>query len=152
YANMDYIFGSAVQRVLVPRILISYDVACQWYTNLWKRVGEHWPDEIQLPPSSKIVPAIPKLHEPMHNAANHQVYSLNLMPGVGLSDLEVPERVWAIHNALGNSTKTQGPGTRQDVLDDQFSAWNWLKYVGIGNTLMRRYRRAVADRNLQTEA
>jgi hypothetical protein len=87
----------------------------------------------------------------MHEAANHQVYSLNFIPGVGQSDLECPERVWAGHNAIGNSTKTQGPGSRHDVLDDHFSFWNWQKYIGLGMTLMRKYRAAVADRNLQAE-
>lgn len=88
----------------------------------------------------------------MHEAVNHQVYSLNYIPGVGESDLECPERVWASHNILGNSTKTQGPGSRQDVLDDHFSFWNWLKYTGLGKTLARKYKLAVADRNIQNES
>ena len=55
------------------------------------------------------------------------------------------------HNALGNSTKTQGPGSRQDVLDDHFRFWNWLKYIGLGKTLMQRYKQALAQRNIQSE-
>ncbi|PPQ99613.1 hypothetical protein CVT26_009184, partial [Gymnopilus dilepis] len=98
-----------------------------------------------------LIPAIPKLHEPMHEQKGHQVYSLNFIKGVGLSDCECPERVWAPHNALSNSTKTQGPGSRHDVLDDHFQFWNWLKYIGLGKTLLRRYKAAVAQRNLQQE-
>ena len=52
---------------------------------------------------------------------------------------------------LGNSTKTQGPGSRQDVLDDHFGFWNWQKYVGLGKTSSRKYKAAVAERNTQTE-
>ncbi|KDR70910.1 hypothetical protein GALMADRAFT_144380 [Galerina marginata CBS 339.88] len=130
YANMDYVFGSSLRSVLLlPFILISYDIAS----------------------TTQLIPAIPKLHEPMHGTANHQVYSLNFIPGVGASDLETPERIWSAHNPLGNSTKTQGPGSRQDVLDDHFGFWNWCKYIGLGSTLMRRYKRAVADRNIQAE-
>jgi hypothetical protein len=88
----------------------------------------------------------------MHVATNHQVYSLNYIRGVGLSDLECPERVWAGHNAIGNSTKTQGPGSRHDILDDQFNFWNWQKYNTMGTTLMRKYRNALAERNIQAEA
>ena len=151
YANMDYIFGSAIQGFKLLFILISYDIACQWFTNLFERMTEYWPTELQVPSTTKLIPAIPKLHEPMHEAANHQVYSLNYIPGVGQSDLECPVRVWAAHNIVGNATKTQGPGSRHDVLDDHFSFWNWLKYVGMGKTLMRRYRSALADRNVQVE-
>ena len=48
-------------------------------------------------------------------------------------------------------TKTQGPGGRHDVLDDHFGFWNWLKYIGIGKTLMSRYKAALAERNRQVE-
>ena len=65
--------------------------------------------------------------------------------------METPERVWAGHNGLGNATKTQGPGGRHDVLDDHFGFWNWLKYIGMGKTLMSRYKAALAERNRQVE-
>jgi len=153
---MDYTFSSAVRAAvapspLVPLLLISYDIACQWFTNLFKRMDERWPEELKLPSTTRIIPAIPKLHEPMHEAANHEVYSLNFIPGVGESDCECPERIWSPHNALGNSTKTQGPGSRQDVLDDHFSFWNWEKYIGLGKTMVRKYKRAVGERNIQSE-
>jgi hypothetical protein len=112
---------------------------------------EHWPREIRIPATTQLVPAIPKLHEPMHGKANHEVYSLNFIRGVGLSDMETPERIWSAHNPLGNATKTQGPGSRQDVLDDHFGFWNWCKYISLGATLMRKYKRSIAHRNIQIE-
>ncbi|KAJ3501027.1 hypothetical protein NLJ89_g9529 [Agrocybe chaxingu] len=127
YANMDYTFASAIRGAGLAVILISYDICCQWFTNLYKRMEEHWPSELRVPSTTKLIPAIPKLHEPMHQTANHQMYSLNFIRGVGKSDMEVPERVWAGHNALGNSTKTQAPGSRSDTLDDHIAFWNWLK-------------------------
>ncbi|KAF8868211.1 hypothetical protein CPB84DRAFT_1697097, partial [Gymnopilus junonius] len=148
---MDYIFGSVLQYILVVAVLISYDVACQWFTNLFDCINKHWPDSIKPRPNTTLVPAIPKLHEPMHEQKDHEVYSLNLIKGVGLSDCECPERVWAPHNVLSNSMKTQGPGSRQDVLDDHFGFWNWLKYIGLGAMLLWRYKAAVAQRNLQQE-
>jgi len=61
--------------------------------------------------------------------------------------METPERVWAGHNGLGNSTKMQGPGGRHDVLDDHFSFWNWLKYIRLRKTLMSWYKAALAECN-----
>ncbi|PPQ76891.1 hypothetical protein CVT26_000661 [Gymnopilus dilepis] len=151
YSNMDYIFGSVLRLLLVALVLISYDVACQWFVHLLTRMKNDWPDEIKPDRAIKLIPAIPKLHYSMHEGAGHEVYSLNLIPGAGLSDCECPERVWAPHNPLGNSTKTQGPGSRHDVLDDHFNFWNWSKYIGMGTTLLRKYKAAVAERNVQSE-
>jgi len=112
YANMDYTFASALQLYAgLILVLISYNIACQWFTNLYKRMEEHWPMDLRISMATKLIPAIPKLHEPSHTAANHQMYSLNYILGVGQSDFECPERVWSGHNAVGNSTKSQGPGS-----------------------------------------
>ncbi|PPQ89278.1 hypothetical protein CVT25_001361 [Psilocybe cyanescens] len=136
YANMDYIFGMILQAIAISMVLISYDICCQWFINLFKRIENDWPPEIKPPANVHLAPAIPKLHKPMHTQDNHHVYSLNFIPGVGLSDCECPERVWAPHNPLANAIKTQGPSSRQDTLDDHFGFWNWLKYVNLGATLL----------------
>ena len=167
---MDYVVASALRRYSnLRRITISYDIACQWFTNLPKRLAD-LPHMVKPSPSLLLRPAVPKLHEPMHERIGHDVYSFNLMSGVGLTDGECIERIWANHNLLGNATKMQGPGSRQDTLDDHFGFWNWQKYVTMGKwkhdslvrtttnnpsqgaTLMRRYTSAIADRNLQVEA
>jgi hypothetical protein len=136
---------------LVLLIIFSYDIACQWFVNLYKRMDEHWPDDLKVPSTTQLIPTIPKLHEPMHKRENHEMFSLNCIPGVDKSDLETPERVWSAHNSLGNSIKTQGPGGRHDVLDDHFGFWNWLIYIGLGKMLMTRYKAAIAERNIQVE-
>lgn len=148
---MDYVFGLVLRAIAVSLVLISYDIACQWFVNLFKRMNQSWPEEIRLTDSKTLIPAIPKLHEPMHHSTNHEAFSFNYIAGVGETDGECPERVWSPHNALGNSTKTQGPGGSQDVLDDHFGFWNWQKYTAMGKTLARRYKGAVALRNVQTE-
>jgi len=149
---MDYIFASAIKSLAVSILIVSYDIACQWFINLNKRISSDWPTDIRPPSTTTLIPAIPKLHEPMHKSLNHQGFSFNFIPGVGLTDGEAPERIWAPHNTLGSATKMQGPGSRQDVLDAHFGFWNWLKYIGHGDTLLRRYKNAVGDRNLQKEA
>ncbi|PBK80807.1 hypothetical protein ARMGADRAFT_858081, partial [Armillaria gallica] len=65
YALMDYVFGSALQSFGgLLFMIISYDIACQWFVNLHKHMDK-WPSEI-TPPSVTLTPAIPKFHEPAH--------------------------------------------------------------------------------------
>ena len=88
---MDYIFARAARLYTLLLLLISYDICCQWFVNVFHRMSDHWPDELKVPQGTLLTPAIPKLHEPMHLTANHQMYSLNYIPGVGMSDMECPE-------------------------------------------------------------
>ncbi|KAE9406963.1 hypothetical protein BT96DRAFT_954569 [Gymnopus androsaceus JB14] len=67
---------------------------------------------------------------PLHGQKDHQEYSFNIIPGVGSTDGEGLERIWAAHNPLATSTKPMAPATRLLVLDDNFGFWNWLKYTG----------------------
>ena len=112
---------------------------------------DHWPAKLRILTTTQLILAIPKLHEPMHGHKNHQQFSLNFIPGVGKSDMETPECVWAGHDRLGNATKTQGPGGHHDILNDHFGFWNWLKYIGIGKMLMPRYKAVLAEHNHQVE-
>ncbi|KJA18008.1 hypothetical protein HYPSUDRAFT_115767, partial [Hypholoma sublateritium FD-334 SS-4] len=134
YANMDYTFASAIKSTQLMLVAISYDIACQWFINIFSRMLQ-WPKELRPRAGLNLRPLIPKFHEPAHLEKGHEQYSFNLAEGVGLSDGECPERVWGSHNPLAGSTRTMGPGTREDVLDDNFGHWNWLKYSSMGTNL-----------------
>ncbi|KAK7028198.1 hypothetical protein VNI00_014888 [Paramarasmius palmivorus] len=117
-----------------------------------------------------VFPAIGKLHEPSHQQdRTHKQFSLNFVKGAGFCDGEGMERIWGVHNPLSNSTKTMGPGARQDSLEASFDFWNFLKYIGMGKwgifggiarltridtgtSLRTRYQDALADRNKQMAA
>ena len=131
YANMDYVFGSAISLFRQPTIIVGYDISCQWHANLLKRIESDWPEELR-PSEVETRPVVGKLHEPAHRREGHDEYSCNFAYGLGLTDFECLERIWAGNNGVGNATKTYGPGTRQDVLDDHFGFWNWEKYKGLG--------------------
>ncbi|PBK66191.1 hypothetical protein ARMSODRAFT_989543 [Armillaria solidipes] len=136
---MDYVFGSPLQPFAgLLSIIISYDIACQWFKNLDKHM-KNWPSEIP-PPSAKLTPAIPKFHEPMHKQDNHQEFLCNYIKRMAQSDYEVPERIWGPNNTVANSTKTMGLGSQHDMLDDNF-----------GKTLSCKYAAAVKERNIQVE-
>ncbi|KAE9387702.1 hypothetical protein BT96DRAFT_837331, partial [Gymnopus androsaceus JB14] len=104
YGNMDYTFAIALHKFVdVDDILISYNIACQWFINLESGMAKFWPQEIKPSPTFTAKPAIPKFHEPAHGQDEHEEYSLNIIPGVGSTDGEGLERIWASHNPLANS-------------------------------------------------
>ncbi|KAK0214468.1 hypothetical protein IW262DRAFT_1450136 [Armillaria fumosa] len=131
--NVDPLAAAAIcQFSDLVWVIISYDIACQWIKTIFTRMTSHWPSKLRFNPDIRITPLVPKFHEPGHKVEEHEQFSFNLAEGVGLSDGECPEWIWAGHNALGNSTKTVGPGTRQDLIDDHLGFWNWVKYCCMG--------------------
>ncbi|KAK7024168.1 hypothetical protein VNI00_016546 [Paramarasmius palmivorus] len=153
YSNMDYIMASALMGTpawgLIEALLLIYDIACQWIKHLLHRAAL-WPSPLSLPTNATITPAIGKLHLAGHKEKDHEQFNLNLIPGAALIDGESNERTWGPHNCLGNSTRTMGPGAREDNLEGNFGDWNWEKYIGMA--LRTKYLDAIRDRNLQREA
>lgn len=91
-----------------------------------------WPSNLHLRAGLHLCPLIPKFHYPAHKEEGHEQYSFNFADRVGLLDGKAIKCVWSAHNTLAGSTKVAGPGTRQDILDNNFGYWNFLKYVSIG--------------------
>lgn len=168
---MDYVFLSGLRPPLPKKIIVSYDIACQWEKNLPARCnsysefsvlkGEHGYELVML---------VPKFHLPAHKGPCVMTHSFNLQPGVGRTDGEAPERGWAWSNRLAASTREMGPGNRRDTLDDCFGDANWTKTVGMGtfyslfsvllagtdtstaSTLRERAENAIEMREAQTQA
>jgi hypothetical protein len=134
YVNIDYLFFCALQGSKIKSLVISYDIACQWSKNIWKRM-EEIPECLRFDPATRTITfLVPKFHLPAHILACHIAYSFNLTPNVGRTDGEGVERGWASLNPLANSTKEMGPGSRRDTIDDHFSDSNWKKFVGLGTS------------------
>ncbi|KAF8145014.1 hypothetical protein K438DRAFT_1630834, partial [Mycena galopus ATCC 62051] len=49
YPNMDYLWLSSAIGIILLTIIASYNIACQWSRNFWRRV-KLMPDHLQLPP------------------------------------------------------------------------------------------------------
>ncbi|KAJ7676102.1 hypothetical protein B0H14DRAFT_3537005 [Mycena olivaceomarginata] len=119
YLNMDYLLfmSLAVAGGVLLQLFVSYDIACQWYKNLWERmriIDRH----AQLKAGQTAVGfLVPKFHLPAHIESCNLLFSFNLTPFVGRTDGEVPERGWADANRLANSTSVSGPGVRRDTLE-----------------------------------
>lgn len=45
---MDYVIGLSLQLSTLLFIILSYDIACQWFTHL-KEQMKLWPDSIKIP-------------------------------------------------------------------------------------------------------
>lgn len=117
----------------VPRpIRISYDIACQWHIKLAERTGIYPPNVFSNAAEHDLTFLVPKFHLPAHIQACQLMFSHNLIPRVGRTDGEAPERGWAKTNRLSYSTREMGPGSRRDTMDDEFGDMNWVKYVDLG--------------------
>ena len=126
---MDYIVVSSLAGVTLPRVVISYDIGCQWSKNLRKRIQE-FPSEMRLDPSMTINVGVPSWHINGHGDRCKSDFGLSYMPGVGRTCGEEVETTWAQTNSLGTSTREMGPGARHETLNDQWSGWNFWKIVG----------------------
>ncbi|KAF9455819.1 hypothetical protein BDZ94DRAFT_1315796 [Collybia nuda] len=149
YVNMDYIYLSSLRQNSPKRIVVSYDIACQWTRNLFQRCDIYPPNSIH---TFAINYLIPKFHLPAHQPSCHTTYSFNYTPDVGRTDGEAPERGWAAMNPVANSTKEMGPGSQRDTLNDHFGDINWRKVTGMAGTLFRRAMEAIDERAKQVMA
>lgn len=114
------------------RIVVSYDIVCQWSVHLWERM-EGLPERIQIDrEGKKFIFLVPKFHLPAHVEKCQTGYSFNLTPGVGRTDGEAPERGWSFINPLSTSTKEMGPASYRETIDDHFGDWNHRKVIGLG--------------------
>ena len=135
YVNMDYFFLSTIILFNLIRLVVSYNISCQWSKNFWSRCEtytEMKPNTINNKPNLKVKFAVPKFHLPAHVLACQLQYSLNRLPGVGRTDRECPERLWSTFNGLAYSTREMGPGLRRDTLDDNFGDHNWNRTTKLG--------------------
>ncbi|EJD33055.1 hypothetical protein AURDEDRAFT_77243, partial [Auricularia subglabra TFB-10046 SS5] len=108
-----------------------YDIVCQWWTHFRERISgnsfitsafpgisEDWPQTIT---------GIGKYHILNHKDDCRQLRDAHLLPGSGQTDGDNPERVWAVLIRIATSIQEMGPGAREEMLNEHFSAWNMAK-------------------------
>ena len=131
YANMDFMFLSVILHFILLRVVVSYDIACQWSIHLLSRISTY-PEALRIAFDGEVRYAIPMYHFRAHKEKDHNKYSLHLMEGVGRSCGEGIERNWPKHEETAASTREMGPGSRHDVLEDHFGYANWRMYTNLG--------------------
>ncbi|KAL1699668.1 hypothetical protein EV121DRAFT_283940 [Schizophyllum commune] len=150
YANMDYIFWSSVKGEQVSRVMLTYDIGCQWKKGLLARV-QKLPAAIQ-PKATAHLPAfevdvrLPVWHGNVHDIACRSANSVRYARGAGKPDGEGPERIWSQMNSMATATKEMGEGVRDGVIEHWTAHHNVQKNVGQGSVLEGRLKLAMAQR------
>ena len=128
---MDYAFLSTLIGIILM-VLLSYDLACQYYKNLLRRIPG-FPEYMRPPEhiAQNMRFVIPKKHWAVHGP-NHSRFSLNFVRWVGRTYGEGIESSWSTFNPVSMSTMEMAASTREEVLDDHFGDWNHQKTIGFG--------------------
>lgn len=130
YCNMDFIALSALSGTQAQRVVITYDIACQWSKNFRARMAE-FPESMQLNPSVKIDAAVPSFHINGHGQACRQNFALGHLPGGCRTCGDNIESSWSHMNPLGSSIREMSPAARRETLNDHWNSWNFRKIVGL---------------------
>lgn len=165
-------------------LAFTYDIACQYKINFKKRIQtvqdyissqlDALPPALRqlrhpaltLPEIDKIVWALPVWHGNVHECEAEN--SVKYQYGLGKTDGEGIERIWAMMNPMSYTLKEEGPGLRHDDIEDLVNRINYRKNIqqgmlvfflfeqlliySLGHTLLRRLRIAIEERNKQIVA
>jgi hypothetical protein len=129
YCNVDFIIFAALVGITLLRIVLTYDIVCQWSKNFRKRM-EEFPPDMQIPDTAHVDVGIPGWHINGHGDTCRDNFNLSYMEGVGRTVGEDIETTWAGTNPLAPSVREMGPAARHDTLNDHWSGWNFRKIVG----------------------
>ncbi|KAH8089855.1 hypothetical protein BXZ70DRAFT_909950 [Cristinia sonorae] len=134
YCNMDYLILSTLAGLTWLYILISYDIACQFSVNFFKRM-ETYPENLHRE-FDELRWAIPKKHISVHGR-DHSRFSLSFLQWVARTYGEGIESSWHFNNPLSGATSEMATGLRHEVHDDNWNAWNWLKTISFGTHFLK---------------
>ena len=116
----------------ITRVLVSYDIACQWHKHLQTRLKSYDTlPYIELSALKYWRVAIPKFHLPGHGSECQVTYNLAYTKWAGRMDGERIEAGWAQANSMATWTRESGPNARRGILDDHWNASNWRKVLGL---------------------
>ncbi len=113
----------------VYRIVLTYDIACQWSKKFRTRL-EDFPPEMQISETTLVDVAVPGWHINGHGETCRNNFNLSYMEGVGRTIGEDVETTWAGTNPLAPSVREMGPAARHDTLNDHWNGWNFRKIIG----------------------
>lgn len=131
YANMDLALLSTLLPAVnsgITRILVSYDIGCQWSKNLENRLSLYSvSSSFKLSSLSYWRVVVPKFHLRGHGKDCQQQFNINFTKGAGMMTGEMIESGWAQSGSMAIWTRENGPFARRAVLDDHWSSENWRK-------------------------
>ena len=143
FANVDLAVVSAMSPWLsLPRLVMSYDIACQYIINFMKRMRgalstmddlDHIArEDIERLMKIELVPSVPKFHAPAHKRECRYNFSLDYLEGSGRTDGEAVERTWSEQNGLALRTREMAEGHRHDTISDYHGQGNDRRCITLG--------------------
>uniref|UniRef100_A0A8H7XRR3 CxC2-like cysteine cluster KDZ transposase-associated domain-containing protein n=1 Tax=Psilocybe cubensis TaxID=181762 RepID=A0A8H7XRR3_PSICU len=130
-----------VMGVTLACIFITYDIACQWTKNLFKRIIE-FPEKMRIAKGTQIQTAIPSWHINGHGPDCCNNYNVGYTKGVGKTCGKEVETNWSHTNPLAGSVREMAPSARRDTLNDHWNGWNFRKLIGFRTSLARKFKKA----------
>lgn len=130
--NVDWAFLEALRTTNVQgdqRVLLYYDIICQYFIYLLERIGH------LLPPELEIDRAIGLFHVHDHKEKCFYRFASSFIPGAGVVAGEILESLWAGLNRISPSTRTATLAHRAEVIDDHASDSNHKKALGMGKSI-----------------
>jgi hypothetical protein len=108
FCNMTFLLLSALLTFTLFHVMVSYDIACQFAVNFWKRMSE-MPETMRLKiPEKNLWWKVPNFHLPMHKTPCHNPYSFHWMWGTRMTHGEGVEQNWSFSNGAVGSTRRMG--------------------------------------------
>ena len=131
YANMDLaLFSTLLPAVRsgLTRVLVSYDIGCQWSKNLSKRLTLYpITSSFELSSLDYWRVVLPKFHLAGHGKECQLKFNINFTTGAARMTGEMIESGWAQSGSMTIWTRENGPFARCTVLDDHWGSENWRK-------------------------
>ncbi|KAJ7439189.1 hypothetical protein B0H11DRAFT_1752144 [Mycena galericulata] len=149
YVNMDYITMSALSGFDLEELALSYDIACQWEKTLPARMAKLPPDMQLDLDNIRLQCGLPVWHAAAHEKECANKNALSFLEGLGRSDGEGVERLWAFLNECSYHTKDMGIGNRADTIEDKLDSHNFMKNLGCVDILRRKLVVAIAEHATQ---
>lgn len=133
---MDYSLSAALAYNLPkpPRVLLMYDIMCQYGVNLRRRFEQSI--HLAMPPGIAIDKGIGLFHIHGHQDSCYPRYAPNFIPGSAQVDGEILETLWAPLIHIAGSTRAMTKAHRREILDDHMNDSNWKKMVRTGEFKM----------------
>ena len=141
YANMDLplllVLLSAIAQG-TTRVLVSYDIACQWIKNLQARISQYSVSAALILSTLiywKVV--VPKFHLIGHGLSCQLGYNINYTKGAGRMCGEGIESGWSQSGSMPIWIRENGPNARRAILDGHWGECNRQKLLGLRMSLAR---------------
>jgi hypothetical protein len=112
----------------ISRVLVSYDIGCQWSKNLKKRLSSYPVlSSFDLAALAYWQVVVPKFHLAGHGKDCQLGFNINFTKGAAMMSGEMIESNWAQSGSMAIWTRENGPFARRAVLDDHWGSENWRK-------------------------